>query len=120
MKNMDLRAARVAAAVWMTFAAGQAGAAEIYFYGSDLARDDTAWDEESRTATLLGDRDIYRYFGYSQRFGTQTHPEGEAQFISLVAYDPYADPRRTDPCIEPLPAPRAARSSPCSAMLSPL
>ena len=90
MKNMDLRAARVAAAVWMTFAAGQAGAAEIYFYGSDLARDDTAWDEESRTATLLGDRDIYRYFGYSQRFGTQTHPDGEAQFISLVAYDPYA------------------------------
>lgn len=64
-------------------------AAECYYYGSDLATDDstTTWDDETQTATLHADRSIDRAFNYSYNFGSQSHTEG--QFVSLAGYNPY-------------------------------
>ena len=62
---------------------GEAEAAEYYHYGWDMATDDgtTTWDDETQTATLHTDRNIYRIFTYSSNLGLTTQPE--VQFASL-------------------------------------
>lgn len=62
---------------------GEAEAAEYYYYGWDMATDDgtTTWDDETQTATLHTDRNIYRIFTYSSNLGLTTQPE--VQFASL-------------------------------------
>lgn len=88
-RSKSLLAFAVGLAILSSSLAGEVYAAECYYYGSDLATDDstTTWDDETQTATLHADRSIDRAFNYSYNFGSQTHTEG--QFVSLAGYNPY-------------------------------
>lgn len=88
-RSKSLLAFAVGLTILSSSFAGEVYAAECYYYGSDLATDDstTTWDDETKTATLHADRSINRAFNYSYNFGSQTHTEG--QFVSLAGYNPY-------------------------------
>lgn len=89
-RSKSLLAFAVGLTILSSSFAGEVYAAECYYYGSDLATDDstTTWDDETQTATLHADRSIDRAFNYSYNFGSQSHTEG--QFVSLAGYNPYA------------------------------
>lgn len=88
-RSKSLLAFAVGLTILSSSFAGEVYAAECYYYGSDLATDDstTTWDDETQTATLHADRSIDRAFNYSYNFGSQSHTEG--QFVSLAGYNPY-------------------------------
>lgn len=88
-RSKSLLAFAVGLTILSSSFAGEVYAAECYYYGSDLATDDstTTWDDETQTATLHADRSIDRAFNYSYEFGSQSHNEG--QFVSLAGYNPY-------------------------------
>lgn len=88
-RSKSLLAFAVGLTILSSSFAGEVYAAECYYYGSDLATDDstTTWDDETQTATLHADRNINRAFSYSYNFGSQSHTEG--QFVSLAGYNPY-------------------------------
>lgn len=82
-RNKSLLAFAVGLTILSSSFAGEAEAAEYYHYGWDMATDDgtTTWDDETQTATLHTDRNIYRIFTYSSNLGLTTQPE--VQFASL-------------------------------------
>lgn len=88
-RSKSLLAFAVGLTILSSSFAGEVYAAECYYYGSDLATDDstTTWDDETQTATLHADRSIDRAFNYSYNFGSQSHTEG--QFVSLAGFNPY-------------------------------
>lgn len=88
-RSKSLLAFAVGLTILSSSFAGEVSAAECYYYGSDLATDDstTTWDDETQTATLHADRSIDRAFNYSYNFGSQSHTEG--QFVSLAGFNPY-------------------------------
>lgn len=88
-RSKSLLAFAVGLTILSSSLVGEVYAAECYYYGSDLATDDstTTWDDETQTATLHADRSIDRAFNYSYNFGSQSHTEG--QFVSLAGYNPY-------------------------------
>lgn len=88
-RSKSLLAFAVGLTILSSSFAGEVYAAECYYYGSDLATDDstTTWDDETQTATLHADRSIDRAFNYSCNFGSQSHTEG--QFVSLAGFNPY-------------------------------
>ena len=87
-RSKSLLAFAVGLTILSSSFAGEVNAAECYYYGSDMANDDTTtWDYETNTATLHADRNINRAFNYSYNFGSQSHTEG--QFVSLAGYNPY-------------------------------
>lgn len=88
-RSKSLLAFAVGLTILSSSLAGEVYAAECYYYGSDLATDDstTTWDDETQTATLHADRSIDRAFNYSYNFGSQSHTEG--QFVSLAGFNPY-------------------------------
>ncbi|CDD11835.1 unknown [Phascolarctobacterium succinatutens CAG:287] len=83
-RSKSLLAFAVGLTILSSSFAGEVSAAECYYYGSDLATDDstTTWDDETQTATLHADRSIDRAFNYSYNFGSQSHTEG--QFVSSI------------------------------------
>ena len=82
-RSKSLLAFAVGLTILSSSFAGEAEAAEYYHYGWDMATDDgtTTWDDETQTATLHTDRNIYRIFTYSSNLGLTTQPE--VQFASL-------------------------------------
>lgn len=82
-RSKSLLAFAVGLTILSSSLAGEAEAAEYYHYGWDMATDDgtTTWDDETQTATLHTDRNIYRIFTYSSNLGLTTQPE--VQFASL-------------------------------------
>lgn len=87
IKNKKIQTLTLALALTSLFGGG-ARAAEVYFYGSDLANDTTAWNAATQTATLHADRSIGRVFTYNSWM--QSHPDTEAHFTSLISVDSYA------------------------------
>ena len=87
-RSKSLLAFAVGLTILSSSFAGEAEAAKCYYFGRDMADDDTTeWSDENNTATLHADRSINHAFNYSYNFGSQTHTEG--QFVSLAGYNPY-------------------------------
>ena len=87
IKNKKIQTLTLALALTSLFGGG-ARAAEVYFYGSDLANDTTAWNAATQTATLHADRSIGKVFTYNSWM--QSHPDTEAHFTSLISVYSYA------------------------------
>lgn len=69
--------------------AGEAEAAKCYYFGWDMADDDTTeWSDENNTATLTGNKTVGFAYSFSKHFGSQSYNRDQGQCASLVTLNP--------------------------------
>ena len=90
MRSKSLLAFAVGLTILSSSFAGEVEAAKCYYFGWDMADDDTTeWSDENNTATLTGNKTVGFAYSFSKNFGSQSaNNEKQGQCASLVTLYP--------------------------------
>lgn len=89
-RSKSLLAFAVGLTILSSSFAGEVEAAKCYYFGWDMADDDTTeWSDENNTATLTGNKTVGFAYSFSKNFGSQSaNNEKQGQCASLVTLYP--------------------------------
>lgn len=89
-RSKSLLAFAVGLTILSSSFAGEVEAAKCYYFGWDMADDDTTeWSDENNTATLTGNKTVGFAYNFSKNFGSQSaNNEKQGQCASLVTLYP--------------------------------
>lgn len=88
-RSKSLLAFAVGLTILSSSFAGEAEAAKCYYFGWDMADDDTTeWSDENNTATLTGNKTVGFAYSFSKHFGSQSYNRDQGQCASLVTLNP--------------------------------
>lgn len=89
-RSKSLLAFAVGLTILSSSFAGEVEAAKCYYFGLDMADDDTTeWSDENNTATLTGNKTVGFAYSFSKNFGSQSaNNEKQGQCASLVTLYP--------------------------------
>ena len=88
-RSKSLLAFAVGLTILSSSFAGEAEAAKCYYFGWDMADDDTTeWSDENNTATLTGNKTVGFAYSFSKNFGSQSYNRDQGQCASLVTLNP--------------------------------
>lgn len=88
-RSKSLLAFAVGLTILSSSFAGEAEAAKCYYFGWDMADDDTTeWSDENNTATLTGNKTVGFAYNFSKNFGSQSYNRDQGQYASLVTLNP--------------------------------
>lgn len=88
-RSKSLLAFAVGLTVLSSSFAGEVEAAKCYYFGWDMADDDTTeWSYENNTATLTGNKTVGFAYNFSKNFGSQSYNRDQGQCASLVTLNP--------------------------------
>ena len=88
-RSKSLLAFAVGLTILSSSFAGEVEAAKCYYFGWDMADDDTTeWSYENNTATLTGNKTVGFAYNFSKNFGSQSYNRDQGQCASLVTLNP--------------------------------
>lgn len=88
-RSKSLLAFAVGLTILSSSLAGEVYAANCYYFGYDMADDNTTeWSDENNTATLTDNKTVGFAYSYSKNFGSQSFNRDQGQCASIVTLSP--------------------------------